>query len=496
MHALPLPPTAPTPPLHLPRLVMRRAAWVSALVLGLAVAIGLPRMNQDIDDEVDAAMTLAALVARLGSLSHTDDATALQALRQLQAEHPLRHLVLRVHAADGQALLQPPVEPPAAWPLRPLLRLHRELLSPPDQRQVTWTVPRPDGGSWQVGLAASHDSERREAMTNFIGTLGLLLACVLGLLLVMHWNLRQAFAPLGRLLAAMAGIEHGDTRAVQALPAMPIRELAVVAAALGHLARALDDAEDQRRLLARQVLTLQDDERARLARELHDEFGQRLAALRVDAAWLARRTEDQPALQAVVQGMAGQCQQIQHDIRALLARLQPFGSGSGPVPLAQLLALLQSLVAAWAEPARGDGLPVGWQLQWLGEDGQPQPAPPADLQQRLALPADLALTLYRISQEALTNVARHAQARQAGLQLALSGPAEPGAAVQIRWQVSDDGSGLTGPADSLRRGNGLAGVRERIWAQGADLQLGPHTPDAARRGLRLAAQFSSTWEPA
>jgi two-component system sensor histidine kinase UhpB len=59
-------------------------------------------------------------------------------------------------------------------------------------------------------------------MRGLIDTLGLLLACVAGLLAVMRWNVRQAFEPLGRLLDAIAGIEGDDTRAVRALPAMPI----------------------------------------------------------------------------------------------------------------------------------------------------------------------------------------------------------------------------------------------------------------------------------
>lgn len=232
-------------------------------------------------------------------------------------------------ARAAACCLGPPPAPPVAAPLGWLLALHRELLSAPDHRHVSWTVPRADGASWTVSLAASHDSERREAMANLVDMLLLLLACVAGLLLVMRWNVRRAFAPLDRLLEAIAGIELHNVKAVQALPTMPIRELEAVAGALRHLGGALDAAEAQRRLLSQQVLTLQEDERARLARELHDEFGQCLTALRVDAAWLARRVADQPALRQVVDGMSGQCERVQLDIRGPPTRLQPFGPGQG-----------------------------------------------------------------------------------------------------------------------------------------------------------------------
>jgi len=501
-------------PLHLPRLVMRRAAAVSVLVVMLALGLGLLRMNQDIDDEVDAALTLAAVVARLGSLAQEADQPALAALRQLQAERPLRHLVLHVQAADGSELLATPPEPAPAWPLRWLLSLHREFLSATDRRQVAWNVTRPGGASWRVALAASHDSERREAMTNFAGTLALLLAGIVGLLLAMHWNMRRAFAPLGRLLEAISGIQLHDTRAVMALPTMPIRELEVVSAALRRMAAALDAAQAQRRQLGQQVLTLQDDERGRLARELHDEYGQRLTALRVDAAWLARRLAGQAELLPVVAGMAANCQHIQQDIRALLTRLQPFGpaemDAEGGEPLHELVRLLRELVAGWQPALQAQGTALALQLLWCDDAGQPQPWPAddgagldaadADAAAAAAAAADghtlrltrtLALTLYRISQESLTNLARHADARHATLRLQVSGPRRPGAPVRLHWSVSDDGVGLA-DADALR-GNGLAGLRERIWAQGADLQCAPSQPGGDRPGLRLQASFELCW---
>jgi two-component system sensor histidine kinase UhpB len=501
-----MPLNTPPVPLDLPRLVLRRAAGVAALVMAVAVALGGLRLNQDIDSEVDAAMALAAVMAAAGNLAHTADDAALAALRRAQADAPLRHLLLQVHDADGHLLLQPPPEPPAPWWLRGPLALHRELLSPPDRRRVSWAVPRPAGPPWTLSLAASHESERREAMVNFLGTLVLLAMCTGALLLATRWHLRRAFAPLGRLLGAMAGIEQHDTRAVRALPAMPIRELEVLAAGLRHLAGALDEAEAQRRLLSQQVLTLQEDERARLARELHDEFGQRLTALRVDAAWLARRAADTPALQGPVQqvidGMATQCQQIQQDIRGLLGRLQPFGhglptapdDGAAGQPLARLVALLHSLMAGWQAPGRDGLAALRLDLQWTDGDSRPQPWPEPAQAEALALPAALALTLYRISQESLTNIARHAQAGQATLRLAVRGACRPGSAWQIDWSVADDGIGLPAHATDAasRRGNGLAGLRERVWAQGGDLQLAAAQPGAARPGLRLSATFHTT----
>jgi len=485
--------------------VMRRASVVGALVLLLAVVLGLARMGDDIDDEVGAAMTLAAVMARLGQLGQTDDRSALDSLRAMQAEHPLRHLALQVHAQDGSLLLGPPPAAPASVPWRWLLQLHQTWLSAPDDRRVAWPVPRADGSRWTVSLAASHDSERREAMGSLLGELGLLLLAVADLLAVMHWNVRRAFAPLGRLLQAIAGIEGHDARQVQALPPMPTRELESLAAALRHLGAALEQAESQRRQLSQQVLTLQEDERARLARDLHDEFGQRLTALRVDAAWLARQVAGDARLQQVVDGMAQQCALVQADIRSLLTRLQPFGPAGADAAqaesLARGLALLQALVDSWQGSGPEPGLACVLDLAWHDADGRLQPWPAGDAAHALWLPRPLWLALYRISQEALTNVARHADARAAGLRLHLRGGQQPGDALQVDWQAWDDGVGLPQadgvpqadrvlPAEGvLPRGNGLAGLQERVWAQGGTLQCSPVQAGAVRPGLRLTASF-------
>jgi two-component system sensor histidine kinase UhpB len=491
-------------PLDLPRLLMRRAAAVALAVLLLALVLGLARVGHDIDDEVDAAVSLGQLMAGLGSLAQADDAAALDALRRQSDAHPPRHLVLSVQDSAGRMLLAPPDLPPVAMPLNGLLALHRNLLSAPDLRHASWDLTRPGGARWTITLAASHESERREAIANLVGTLSLLLACIAGLLAAMRWNLRRALAPLDRLLAAIAGIEGHATQAVQALPTMPVRELEAVAGALRHLGAALDLAEARRRLLSQQLLTLQEDERVRLAGELHDEFGQRLTALRVDAAWLARRLVGQAEPAQVVAGMAGQCQQIQHDIRSLLTRLQPFGPGGGDAggvqSLARLTALLQALVAAWSPAVDGDGPACRLDLLAVDGDGAgaAQAWPGPQQADALLLPQGLALTLYRISQEALTNVARHARAQQAVLCLVCRGTLQPGAALQIDWSVSDDGVGLppagtdpdaaTGAAGL--RGNGLSGLRERVWARGGELHCASGT---GGRGLVLSARFSADW---
>jgi two-component system sensor histidine kinase UhpB len=380
---------------------------------------------------------------------------------------------------------------------------------------VSWPLPRADGRTWTAVVTPSADSEEREALQNLLGLFALLAACSAAMLVVMRVNVRRAFRPLESLLAAIAGIEREDLAAVKALPSMPIRELEAMSQALRRLASSLEQAEEARRLLARQVLTLQEDERQRLARDLHDEFGQRLTALRADASWLRRRVSGDESAVAVAQGMDEHIARIQRDVRDLLVRLQPLGGeGRGemdrnpqthgapasgrasPDPASRhsgidgtesatrLAALLDDLAASWSRPD-GSGLrceaSVGVADSLHARDGRP------GMDEGPRLPRSLVLAIYRMSQEACTNAARHAGARCVTLDVAI----EPDAtgALSVDWTAADDGTGLVDTEGALHRGNGLAGMRERAWAHGGSFDWSPSNPPPMP-GLRLHARFT------
>ena len=472
---------------------MRRAGLVAALGVGVLLMLGLAGMHDDVEEEMAGARTVATLAERLAVLPAMSDEQARLALAAWHRDGVLRHLHVRVtDAAGGVVLADSPGRSPVWWSrwLAGLADSTAFAADPPFS--MSWALARPQGGAWAVSLTAAPESERREAMHSLLGSVALLALVAAGMLAVMHWNTRQAFQPLSRLLDAIGGLESADgaSNSVRNLPAMPIAELETIAGALRHLDAALEAAQRQRRRLARQVLSLQEDERGRLARELHDEFGQQLTALRVNASWLNRRTADQPELQAVVRDMEGQCASIQQDIRAVLNRLRPLpgpaqnlGEDDGGESLDQLRTLLEGLVRGWqGSPGQGAAVQLRVVAGTTHDNTQDAVWPVG-----LRLPRECVLAVYRISQEALTNVARHAQATEARLQLVVTPPARAGDPVRLDWSVADDGIGLPDTAAALQRGNGLAGLKERVWALGADLQVVPSQPGTPRPGCRLSA---------
>jgi len=456
-------------PLDLPRLVMRRALWVALGSLLLAIVAGFAGARYDTGQEIEGALNLARISRQLSTLAAQPDEQALAALRGIGG---LRHLRLEVieATAAGTRLRYASAEPPSPAPLvAAMLALNRRIAPSAAPAVVGWPLARPDGSVWQIRFIAAPQSEQREAMANLLALFMLLALCCALMLVVMQVNVRRAFRPLQPMLQAIARVEQQDTGPLQALPAMPIRELDAIAAALKHLATSLQQADEARRVLGHKVLTLQEDERQRLARDLHDEFGQRLTALRVDAAWLQKRVAAQPDLAAVVAGMSAQCALIQQDVRVLLARLHPLGEplamgeGAPRESLRRLERLLNELLAGWsAGPSR-----TRHELSVVCGAR----ACSAEEFDQAWLPREVVLALYRITQEALTNVARHAHASRARVQLRADADER-----LLLWSIEDDGEGIADVPAAFQQGSGLAGIKERVWALGGELDAGPARP--------------------
>ncbi|MBQ0932218.1 histidine kinase [Ideonella alba] len=460
---------------------MRRAAWVAVAGVLLWAVIGLARMAADVDEELDGARALASLFERLASASAMPDPDrARRLLAPGPGDGPTRHLQLRVTDASGGTLLVAEPEGQLPAPVQAVLAAVESVFGDTPSFTVAWMQPRPQGEAWQVALTARPQSERAEALIG-LGVDTLLLALVvLGMLVAIGWNTGRALAPLARLVAAIGEMGDGEGRhpGVRRLPAMPVAELETIAGALRHLDGELATAQAQRRQLARQLQVLQEEERQRLAQELHDEFGQHLTALRANAAWLQRRLAGQDELAGVAREMAQQCEAIQQDVRGVLARLRPPGTDEAPT-LLSVGHMLDALQRAWPRGAAdATRLVLDLQLQ----DAQGQPLDWA-LAAQWPLSAETAMVLYRISQEALSNVARHAQASTARLTIQARLRAE-GRGLGLDWSVQDDGRGIADPAAALQQGSGLAGIKQRLWSLGAELTVHP-----ARPGTLLAAHI-------
>ncbi len=213
------------------------------------------------------------------------------------------------------------------------------------------------------------------------------------------------------------------------------------------------------RELARRLIEVQERERRELARELHDELAQHCTAIRVEAAFL-QRCVDEAQVAGAAQRVAETAGLLQQGVRRLLRRLRPAELDELGLPAA-----LQALAANW-EARSGVGCSV--QVEGALE----------------AVDDPVATCVYRIVQEAFSNVVRHAGAAQVQVVLAV-------APSTLRMIVSDDGCGFD--AARATRGLGLLGAGERAAALGGSLGI-DSAPGAGTR-LCIALPLGPTAAP-
>ncbi|PPD50922.1 MAG: hypothetical protein CTY13_00545 [Methylobacter sp.] len=185
--------------------------------------------------------------------------------------------------------------------------------------------------------------------------------------------------------------------------------------------------------MAVKLINLQEQERRYLARELHDELGQCLAAINAVAASIAHTADQQcPALVEEADHISRISQHMMDSVRDLLGRLRP-----AELDELGLSVCLNSLVESWNVRSGGK---THYQLSITGDC--------------TALPERLAVTLFRIVQECLTNISKHSAAANANVALAINENA-------ITLTVTDDGIASQVPPIGAS-GIGLLGIRERV----------------------------------
>jgi len=259
--------------------------------------------------------------------------------------------------------------------------------------------------------------------------LGLGVAAVLAVNLL---AMRRVFGPLERLTAQMRRVD----------PLAPgqrieIERQADEVAELSHAFNdMLDRLERERRDSARRALDAQEDERRRMARELHDEIGQTLTGVVLQLETLEARAPEE--LRAELRSLEASARAGIEEVRELARRLRPEALDD--------FGLRSALVSLGSNLAEHSGLRVSPRLA-------------GDLP---TLSQEDELVVYRVAQESLVNVVRHARATRAELSLSR----ENGAVV---LRVRDDGRGID--ADGLRSGTGVRGMRERALLVGGEFAI-------------------------
>jgi two-component system sensor histidine kinase UhpB len=270
-------------------------------------------------------------------------------------------------------------------------------------------------------------------------------------LIVNYLVLRAALQPMDRLAEVAERVRRGDFSRRVRPSKFPDPQLARLGSSFNETLDELAADREQLRQLTSQVINAQEDERKRIARELHDDTAQVLFAQLLGIT--ALRSSDNEQVRAAAETMAESTVDALEGVRRLALELRPPALDD-----LGLWAALGELTQRYGEKYRLD---VAY--DWRGS--------------RERLPADLELVLYRIAQEALTNIVKHAAGASVTVTLAFGDD-------DLQVGIADTG-GRPGTSAGTGTGRGLLGLRERLAVYGGDLQAGPRLSGGYRVHARI-----------
>ncbi|MCX4190916.1 sensor histidine kinase [Methylophaga sp. OBS1] len=283
--------------------------------------------------------------------------------------------------------------------------------------------------------------ETTRAWNNLRAVIGVLTVTFVALCILMFWTINRMLQPAQRIVGGLEKMREGNLD--YRLPSFDIVEWRRTSEAINALASSQQHTLAENKRLAMKLMNAQEEEHRYISRELHDEFGQCLAGINaVTASVVQTARKDCPAVVDEVQSISHITGHMMTALRNLLTRLRP-----SEVDELGLSASLRQLVKSWNQRS-------GNQTQYE-----------LDIDDSLdQLPDPLPVNIYRIVQECLTNIAKHARAGKA--EISLRRMTDDTVSLIIR----DDG---IAQAESFENtlGMGLFGIHERVTALGGRLKL-------------------------
>jgi len=342
-----------------------------------------------------------------------------------------RHLRVRF-IGEGEAVATPVVEKP---PFGVLPRWFvRAIGVSPVMDRIPITIGGRDYGT--ITIETDPHNEILEVWNEFTDSLVAPAVLYSLTILLIYVFIGSALRPLAALAAALEQV--GDGRYRTRIGGRLAPELARLRNSFNRMAGRLAAADAENRRLNEQLVTLQEQERADLARDLHDEVSPFLFAINIDAASASRllkegRTQE---AQSNVQSIADAVRHMQRQVRSMLGRLRPIGLAEFGLPEA-----IENIVAFWRRrrPEIRYDLAISARCEGFGEL--------------------VGTTICRVVQEALSNAVRHAEPELITVSIDCDGE-------EVSVEVADDGRGMR---KASRPGYGLLGIGERVRALGGRL---------------------------
>lgn len=410
------------------------------LILGSSIAIWQAR--NAVNEEIDSSINLAVQLITFGlSQAPQTPFNETDWLAQFNALKETRHLSIQLKEPSGKVIsfshsnLQVHNDDkPPQWFIN-LVATHY----PTVEHQITSLT----GAQFTLILQANPLDEITEAWQESLAFFSSLFLLTLFTFLAVNLAFNKALKSIAVIVNALKIIETGQYR--QKLPEFSTQEYDSIAKAINHMTDELNTSQLENRALAQHSLAIQEDERQRLSQELHDELGQSLTAIKVMAVTAGRsQAGATPDIKQTTDAIINICDHLMTVVRSMTHQLHPL-----VLTELGLKATMEDLLNHWS--IRNPELKLTI-------------ACPDEVDQ---LEQKITIQIFRIVQECLTNIVRHAQASHATINLEIEHPTNTGTA--LRLQVTDDGQGCA--VDKIKTGFGLLGIRERINSLGGKFTI-------------------------
>jgi len=400
---------------------------VLILIIGGVMAIWQAR--QSVQKEINSSFNLALEMLEL-SFSYPANRMVSEDhwMRQLNAIQKTRHIHISLVNDDGTESewhsdneLSEQEEPPVWF----------KMAVTSDYPSASYDIRLLNGSTKTLLIRADPIDEVAEAWSEslafFWSIVLMMMVIFIAINIVFHSMLRTVHA----ILTGLRRVESGEYG--KKLPRFKISEFDAIAAEVNNLSEALDTARQNNQALARHTMHIQENERQTMSRELHDEMGQSLTAVK---AMAVATKQPQAKINEISDSIIGICNHLSVVVRSMMRTLHPLSLAD-----LGLAATLTDLVSEWQRrhPTLKIELNYDEAVDWLNEE--------------------VAIHVYRIVQECLTNVVRHSEATQAMVVVRrhfIKGRN------QVVIRVEDNGIG----GSTEGEGFGVLGMRERVESMG------------------------------
>ncbi len=338
--------------------------------------------------------------------------------------------------------------------------MYRRIFSPGFEVSRSITYNGRNYGS--IKIIPNVEMELAKAWDSIVALLGLSASTVMAVCLLVYFTIYRALRPAQIIVTGLEKMQQGDL-AIR-LPNFKLAEWHCIGAAINEFTAIKQQLLDERKKLVLKLITLQEEERRYLARELHDELGQCLAAITAVSASIVQTAKQEcPMIVPEAENITRINQRIMETVRTLLVRLRP-----AELDELGLEACLNALIMEWNRQSSGH---IHYQLDIKGDC--------------LKLKESLPITLFRIVQEGLTNIAKHSTATKVTVKLEIAEP-------RVVLTIMDNGK-----VDRLpfaeNQGMGLLGIRERASGLGGQLKLEIGPSGGLILRVELPIQSLSAW---